>query len=52
MEEKGIRLIASSIDASAVDIPAISAEIVVPMQDTSYEGIIDVGGETLLVLEP
>lgn len=45
LEEKGIRLIASSIDASAVDIPAISAEIVVPMQDTSYEGIIDVGGD-------
>lgn len=45
LEEKGIRVIASSINASAVDIPAISAEIVVPMQDKSYEGIIDVGGD-------
>jgi Mrp family chromosome partitioning ATPase len=45
LEEKGIRVIASSINASAVDIPAISAEIVVPMQDVSYEGIIDVGGD-------
>ncbi len=41
----GIRVIGSSINASAVDIPAISAEIVVPMQDASYEGIIDVGGD-------
>jgi len=45
LEEMGIRVIGSSVDASAVDIPAISAEIVVPMQDTSYEGIIDVGGD-------
>ena len=45
LQELGIRVIASSIDASAVDIPAISAEVVVPMQDTSYEGVIDVGGD-------
>ena len=45
LEEMGIRVIGSSINASAVDIPAISAEIVVPMQDVSYEGIIDVGGD-------
>ncbi len=36
--------------ASAVDIPAISAEIVTPMQDESYEAIVDVGGEILLEL--
>lgn len=45
LEKLGIRVIGSSIEASAVDIPAISAEIVVPMQDKSYEGIIDVGGD-------
>ena len=45
LEKLGVKVIASSIDASAVDIPAISAEIVTPMQDTSYEGVIDVGGD-------
>ena len=45
LQELGIRVIGSSIDASAVDIPAISAEVVVPMQDASYEGVIDVGGD-------
>ena len=45
LEKLGIRVIGSSIDASAVDIPAISAEVVVPMQDVSYEGVIDVGGD-------
>jgi hypothetical protein len=45
LEKLGVKVIASSINASAVDIPAISAEIVTPMQDTSYEGVIDVGGD-------
>ncbi len=46
MEQLGIKVISSSINASAVDIPAISAEVVVPMQDTSYDGgVIDVGGD-------
>mgnify|MGYP000878757227 FL=1 len=45
LEKLGIKVIGSSIDASAVDIPAISAEVVVPMQNTSYEGVIDVGGD-------
>ena len=45
LEKLGIKVISSSIKASAVDIPAISAEIVAPMQDTSYEAVIDVGGD-------
>lgn len=45
LEQLGVKVISSSIDASAVDIPAISAEVVTPMQDISYEGVIDVGGD-------
>ena len=45
LEKMGIKIIAGSIKASAVDIPAISAEVVTPMQDESYEAIIDVGGD-------
>lgn len=45
LEKLGIKVIASSINASAVDIPAISAEVYTPIQDTSYEAVIDVGGD-------
>ncbi|NLW21989.1 MAG: ATP-binding protein [Tissierellia bacterium] len=45
LEKLGIRVIGSSIKASAVDIPAISAEILAPVQDTSYDAIVDVGGD-------
>ncbi|MCF6464642.1 nucleotide-binding protein [Clostridium sp. Cult2] len=45
LEKLGIKVIGSSIEGSAVDIPAISAEILTPMQDTSYEAVIDVGGD-------
>ena len=41
----GIKVIGSGIEAPAVDIPSISPDIVTPMQDTSYEAIIDVGGD-------
>ena len=45
LERLGVKVIGSSVKASAVDIPAISAEIVTPMQDESYEAVIDVGGD-------
>ena len=45
LEKLGIKVIGSSVKASAVDIPAISAEIVTPMQDKTYEAVIDVGGD-------
>lgn len=41
----GIKVIGSSLKGSAVDIPAISAEIYTPMQDESYDAVIDVGGD-------
>ncbi|GFN36499.1 nucleotide-binding protein [Tepidimicrobium xylanilyticum] len=45
LEEMGIRVIGSSVKGAAVDIPAISSEVLMPLQDKSYEGIIDVGGD-------
>ncbi|NLW40033.1 MAG: tyrosine-protein kinase family protein [Tissierellia bacterium] len=45
LEEMGIKVIASSVKGAAVDIPAISSQVLVPLQDKSYEGIIDVGGD-------
>ena len=45
LEGLGIKFIGSGIDAPALDLPSISPEVVVPMQDTSYQAIIDVGGD-------
>lgn len=40
----GIKVIASSVNAPAIDIPAISAEVYTPLEDKSYEAVLDVGG--------
>jgi len=45
LTELGVKMISSSVKASAVDIPAISAEVYGPLQDESYEAILDVGGD-------
>lgn len=45
LEEAGIKVISSSIKASALDIPSISGEILTPLQDGSYDAILDVGGD-------
>jgi hypothetical protein len=45
LSQLGVKVISSSVKASAVDIPAISAEIYGPLQDESYETILDVGGD-------
>ncbi len=47
LKEFGIRVIGSSIHAPAVDVPAISAEISAPLQDKSYETVLDVGGDPI-----
>ena len=44
LEEMGIKFIGSAIDARAVDTPAISSEIFGPLQDSSYDLVIDAGG--------
>lgn len=41
----GIKVIGGSIKGAAVDVPAISAEVYGPLQDESYETVLDVGGD-------
>lgn len=44
LEEMGIRVIGGAIKGSGMDLPAISGEVLTPLQDKSYEAILDVGG--------
>jgi len=43
--EKGIRVISSSVKGIFGDLPALSPEIYSVLQDTSYEVVLDVGGD-------
>jgi len=45
MEKLGIKVIASGINTPAVEVPSISAEVYTPLQDESYNLVIDVGGD-------
>lgn len=45
LEEHGIKVVGGAIKASAIDIPSISGEVLAPLQDESYEAILDVGGD-------
>ncbi|MBC2575079.1 ATP-binding protein [Peptostreptococcus canis] len=45
LEENGIHLIASSVDAPTLDIPALSAEIHTPLLNKDHNNIIDLGGD-------
>lgn len=45
LEKLGVKVIGSSVRGNAVDIPAVSAEIYSPLQDDSYEVVLDVGGD-------
>jgi len=45
LKEKGIRVIGSSMRGNAVDIPAISSEVLAPIEDKSYDAVFDVGGD-------
>ncbi|MGM0396098.1 MAG: ATP-binding protein [Bacillota bacterium] len=44
LEENGIRVIGGALKGSSVDLPAIPGEVLTPLQDTSYEAIMDIGG--------
>lgn len=44
LNRMGIKLYASSIRASAVDIPAVAADVVAPIQDDECQVIMDIGG--------
>lgn len=45
MRAKGIHPIDSSVDAPSLDLPAVSAEVTTPMNDKSYQYVIDLGGD-------
>ena len=45
MEDMGIKVIASKVNAPAIEVPSISPEVFTPLQDTSYDLILDVGGD-------
>lgn len=45
MEALGIKVIGSQINTPSIEVPSISAEVLTPLQDTSYEAILDVGGD-------
>ncbi len=46
-EKKGIEVLASSIEGSALDLPAVSADIITPLEDSSYDYVVDVGGDSV-----
>ena len=45
LEEMGIKVIGSGIDTPAIEVPSISAEVYTPLQDESYDAVLDVGGD-------
>lgn len=45
MEELGVKVIASQINTPAIEVPSISAEVYAPLQDKSYDLVLDVGGD-------
>lgn len=47
LQNAGIRVVGSSIEGNAVDLPAVSAEVMSPIEDKSYDYIVDVGGDAI-----
>ena len=45
LENKGVRVISSSIQGRGADLPAVSAEVASPLQDRTYQVVLDVGGD-------
>lgn len=45
LNEMGIKVLGSNLKGNALDIPAVSGDVLVPIQDASYEAIFDVGGD-------
>lgn len=43
--DKGIRVTGSNLKGMAADVPAISGEVLTPLQNEDYEAILDVGGD-------
>lgn len=47
LEAAGVHVISSSIKGRAVDLPAISAEAVSPLQDSCCQVVMDIGGDAM-----
>ena len=45
LAEHGIKVVGSNLEGNALDVPAISGEAATPLQDKSYDAILDVGGD-------
>lgn len=45
LQSKNIMPIDSSIQATSLDLPAVSAQVTAPLTDKSYDYVIDVGGD-------
>lgn len=45
LKEMGIRVIGSNLKGNALDLPAISGEASTPIQDKSFDAVLDVGGD-------
>ncbi|MDY0256352.1 ATP-binding protein [Gudongella oleilytica] len=45
LAEIGIKVVGSNLEGNALDVPAISGEAATPLQDKSYDAILDVGGD-------
>ncbi len=46
-EKLGIKIVGSINNMRGVDVPAVSPEVKIPLEDKSYDGIIDVGGDPI-----
>lgn len=47
LEALGIKVIGSQINTPAIEVPSVSAEVYTPLQDESYDFILDVGGDVV-----
>lgn len=47
LQSYGIKIESSYVEGSGTDLPAISAGILGPMQDESYDFVMDVGGDSM-----
>jgi hypothetical protein len=45
LSKLGIRVIGSNLEGNALDLPAVSGEVVTPLQDISFDAVLDVGGD-------
>src|SRR5699024_203685 len=47
LEALGIEVRGSHINTPAIEVPSVSAEVYTPLQDESYDLILDVGGDVV-----